>query len=161
MTEPVTDCSGASMSLQMVEAEIAKFLTTERAEVLCINGKWGVGKTYSWNRLLKNACSSHRIALKSYAYVSLFGINSLDQLKFSIFENTVAAEDAGIEASIESFQTNADAVMNRLGRKALPFLQSTPVVRNYASALQSLSFLSVRNCIVCVDDLERKGNQLP
>src|SRR5688572_16199331 len=149
------------MSLRLIEAEIANFLASDRPEVLCIRGKWGVGKTYSWNKFLKNACASRHIALKSYAYVSLFGLNSLDQLKFSIFENTVAAKNAGIEASIESFQTNADAVVSRLGRKALPFLQSTPVVRNYASALQSLSFLSVRNCIVCVDDLERKGNQLP
>jgi hypothetical protein len=146
------------MAIALVEAEIDRFLVSDRSEVLCIRGKWGVGKTFTWNKLLRRV--SGRAALKSYAYVSLFGVNSLDQLKYSIFENTVAVKDAGVEPSVESFQSNTDAVVKRVSRKSLSLLQTAPVVRSYASALQSLSFLSVRRCIVCVDDLERKGAQL-
>lgn len=148
------------MSVALVETEIDRFLASDRSEVLCIRGKWGVGKTYGWNRLVRRAGVSDKTALKTYSYVSLFGVNSLDQLKYSIFENIVAIKNSGIEPSIESFQSNTDAVVKRVSRKSLSFLQTAPVVRSYASAFQSLSFLSVRRCIVCIDDLERKGSQL-
>lgn len=148
------------MSLALVESEIERFLSSVQAEVICIRGKWGVGKTYAWNKLLSRAGSAKKVALKSYAYVSLFGLTSLDHLKYSIFENTVAVADVGIEATVETFQSNTDAVVKRLGRKSLSFLRGAPIVGDYASALQSLSFLSVRETIVCIDDLERKSDEL-
>ena len=62
------------MSTELVEKEIARFLASPDAEVLCLRGKGGVGKTYSWNEFLKQAQRQKRVALKSYSYVSLFGL---------------------------------------------------------------------------------------
>ena len=33
--------------------ELKKFLGSEKAEVLCIRGEWGIGKTFTWNEVLK------------------------------------------------------------------------------------------------------------
>ncbi len=41
------------MSIELVKAEIAKFLADADPMVLCIRGRWGVGKTYAWNEQLK------------------------------------------------------------------------------------------------------------
>ena len=62
------------MSIALVEKEIARFLASTEPEVLCLRGKWGVGKTYSWNAFLRQAKDKGEIALKSYSYVSLFGV---------------------------------------------------------------------------------------
>jgi hypothetical protein len=148
------------MSIDLVRREFGRFLASPNPEVICIKGKWGVGKTHSWNACLREAQRSKKIALGSYSYVSLFGLDSLDQLKYAIFENSVAASDIGIEPSVESFRSNALSVGKQVGRKSLTMLATLPAVRNYGAALQSLAFLSVTRKIVCIDDLERKGAHL-
>ncbi|MCK4502104.1 MAG: hypothetical protein KAU22_03655 [Desulfuromonadales bacterium] len=70
------------MSIAVLEKQIGRFLASETSEVMSIKGAWGVGKTYAWNRYLSNAKQQHKIALKKYSYVSLFGINSLQDLNF-------------------------------------------------------------------------------
>jgi Cdc6-like AAA superfamily ATPase len=77
------------MSIKLVTDEITKFISREDPEVLCIRGKWGVGKTYAWKERLREAQQNNNIGLQRYSYVSLFGINSLDELKSAIFENVL------------------------------------------------------------------------
>ena len=149
------------MSTALVEKEIERFLASAEPEVLCMRGKWGVGKTFSWKVFVGKAKDGCALALPSYAYVSLFGVNTLDQLKYAVFENAVGAKEIGIEPSVETFKSNTIAVAKRLGLKSLSILQYLPPAKNYATALQSLSFLSVREMVVCIDDLERKGRNLP
>jgi len=146
--------------LELVENELRRFLASSEPEVICISGHWGVGKTFAWKRHLQEAKANNAIALKRYSYVSLFGVNSLDDLKYSIFENTVGSSDVGIEPSLETFQTNTTAVAKRLGRKSLRFLQQLPVVKNYVGSLGPAWFLSVKEMVVCLDDVERRGDSL-
>jgi hypothetical protein len=141
------------MATELVEKEIGRFLETTEAEVLCLRGQWGIGKTFAWKAFLKEAQRQKRVALKTYAYVSLFGLNSLEQLKFAIFENSVDTGVLGAQPSLETLQSNTA----RLARKSWSIVQNLPKVKDFAAAVQSLSFLSVRDTIVCIDDLERKG----
>jgi tRNA A37 threonylcarbamoyladenosine biosynthesis protein TsaE len=78
-------------------------LASPEPEVLCLRGKWGVGKTFSWMAFLREAKDKGEIALESYSYVSLFGIDSLDQLKYSIFENSIARDVIGTEPHLRRF----------------------------------------------------------
>ena len=66
------------MSIEIVKDQIRRFLSSNEPEVICIGGRWGVGKTYAWKKYLKDAHDEADIALKRYSYVSLFGVNSLD-----------------------------------------------------------------------------------
>jgi tRNA A37 threonylcarbamoyladenosine biosynthesis protein TsaE len=63
------------MSIEFVKQEIQDFLATKDADVACLSGHWGVGKTYAWREFLTKAKTEKKIALPRYAYVSLFGIN--------------------------------------------------------------------------------------
>lgn len=148
------------MSIELVETEIRKFLSTPESDVICLSGRWGVGKTFAWNRYLRGAQSKGKIALKRYSYVSLFGIDSLAELKYSIFENSVRSSDIGVEPSLETLQSNTVAVAERLGRKGLWFIQQLPRVKNYVGGLGPVWFLSVKETIVCIDDIERRGRNL-
>src|ERR1700722_627096 len=74
-------------STNAVQSEIKRFLKSAEPEVLCVVGEWGVGKTYNWQTSLDRLRSERAIGLSRYSYVSLFGINSLEGLKNSIFEN--------------------------------------------------------------------------
>lgn len=148
------------MSISIIQEQINKFLSDGEPAVIAIKGQWGVGKTYSWNNFIKDAQSKGSIKFERYSYVSLFGVNSLDTLKYSIFENTIPKASIGKEPSIETFQNNTKAISEGVGRKTLGFVKYIPYVKNIAPVLESLTFLSLREIIICIDDLERKGNGL-
>lgn len=148
------------MSLTVIAEQIRKFVRSSTPEVMAIKGAWGVGKTYGWKKYLQEECSQGTIGFERYSYVSLFGINSLDSLKFSIFENVVTKKLIGTEPNIETFKSNAKAFGESFGRSSLRFFQETPIAKWFNPAIQSLSFLSLQNTLICIDDFERKGNGL-
>ena len=148
------------MSTSLVKNEILRFLSSDKPETLCIKGRWGVGKTFSWKQYLQDAAEiSKGIALERYAYVSLFGMNSLDELKYSIFEATVKKDQANRSASLQTLKSSMDSV-EKLGRKYAWAINLIPGSKNYLGAAAPAFFMSVRSQIVCIDDLERKGSKL-
>jgi hypothetical protein len=148
------------VSIEPIANEIRRFLSTTEPEVTCISGHWGVGKTFAWNRYLQEAQKAKSIALKRYSYISLFGVNLLDEFKYSVFENSVNCSDVGVEPSLETLQKNTAAAAERFGRKSLWFLQQIPLIKNYVGGLGPVWFLSVRDTIICVDDIQRRGLRL-
>jgi hypothetical protein len=149
------------MSIKLVKSQIDRFLASDTPEVISIKGHWGIGKTFSWNKFLQEAKDKDIITLEKYSYVSLFGINSVDQLKRSVFENIVSKKDIGVEPSIETLNTNTFAVLKSLSKKSINIFKSVSYVQDFAPAFDVLSFLSVNKAIICIDDLERKGDDLP
>lgn len=109
------------MSISVIKQQIGKFLLSDATEVMAIKGAWGIGKTYSWEKFLKEAKNHNKIALNKYSYVSLFGLNSLSELKQSIFECVISRELIGTEPSIETFKANMSAVTGSYGRKSIDF----------------------------------------
>lgn len=148
------------MSLSKVETKITGFLSTTTPEVIAIKGAWGVGKTYTWDKLSLLAKEKKQIALKKYSYVSLFGINSLETFKSAIFENLISTDLIGTVANINTFKDNTKKLVEKFGRKYLPILKDLPLIKGFSSAVDSLSFLTITETIVCIDDLERRGNNL-
>jgi hypothetical protein len=139
---------------------LRRFLLSKEPEVLCISGRWGVGKTYAWKRYLKDAQQKQQIGLDHYSYVSLFGIGSIDAFKYSIFENLVSSREEGAEPSIESRLTDAGAKISNISKKLLTTAQKSSFVQQYVGGLGPMFFFSVKEAIICVDDIERKGDNL-
>ncbi|MGO7955479.1 P-loop NTPase fold protein [Rhizobium leguminosarum] len=151
------------MSLKLIEEEIQRFLGSPDPEVLCITGKWGVGKTYTWDRLLAQAhARPEGLAIQKYSYVTLFGLNSLEDLRFSIFENTVSGANLSKDASLKSF-VELIAVGGDVARKGRHVLELVSAFFNrkaIADVVLKAGFLNVRTQLVCIDDLERAGKGL-
>lgn len=148
------------MSIEIMQEQIGRFLASEAPEVMSIKGAWGVGKTYAWCTYLTAAKNQNKIALGKYSYVSLFGINSLDDLKFSIFENMVDRKSIGRKPTIESFKTNTEELFKILGQKSLPLFSKGSTIEHYRRMINSLAFLSLERTIICIDDFERKGRSI-
>lgn len=148
------------MAIEIIQNQIARFLASEAPEVMSIKGTWGVGKTYAWNTYLNAAKNQNKISLGKYSYVSLFGINSLNDLKFSIFENMVDRKLIGRKPSVESFKSNTADLLKSLGKKTLPLMPSSTTVEHYRSMIDSLAFLSLEKTLICIDDFERKGRSI-
>lgn len=143
------------MSIKLITQEINRFLKSSEPEVICIMGKWGVGKTFAWNKFLNEAVN-HKIATYSrYSYVSLFGQDNLESLKTAVFENTTNLNDIKNGPSFKTFQDALYTLENK-GRFYTKYLRYIPKLKDYTPGL----FLSVRNQIICLDDLERVGQGL-
>jgi hypothetical protein len=147
------------MSLKLVQAQVETFLKTETPEVIAIRGAWGVGKTFAWKKYLTEARNNGIIALNNYSYVSLFGLNSLNELKLAVFmgmvnkKNIGAPQDSGVMKS-------ARKKMAWLSRNTIQVLKGLPYVKDLTATIESVAFYSVRKTIICIDDFERKGKSL-
>ncbi|GGY61183.1 hypothetical protein [Marinobacter zhanjiangensis] len=148
------------MTIEIIKNQIDKFLASEVPGVLAIKGEWGVGKTFTWNKYLVEARNENRISLKKYSYISLFGINSLDVFKYSIFENVIDRNLIGTEANVDTFKRNSADLLASLGRKTVKLVKGSSLLKDFAPAIESFSFLSLEKHLICIDDLERKGKNL-
>ncbi|OJU31998.1 MAG: hypothetical protein BGN99_03440 [Alphaproteobacteria bacterium 65-37] len=92
--------------------------------------------------------------------MSLFGVDTLDQLKYAIFENAIDVTLNLAGPSVESWDKNVGELTGRLGRKFGAQLLTVLRSKDTAAVAQSLAFLSLKETLVCIDDLERKGRNL-
>ena len=144
-------------SAEAVKNEIERFLRSPEPEVLCITGAWGVGKTYTWQTVLDRVRAKRATGLSRYSYVSLFGISSLEGMKTAIFENLeflLPQGSTGLERILSGGNSIVKGGKQLVGAAAaLPI----PYLGGALSKAQPLLFSAIRNQIVCVDDLERRG----
>ncbi len=150
------------MSTAIVSREIQRFLASDKAEVLCVRGKWGVGKTFAWRHDLSEAARLGILAKQEYAYVSLFGLNSLDELRYAIFENTVPAAKALTGPTPETFTDRVKEGLKHRRKAASWFapVLSAAGLGELGNAVARSAFLLVRNQLICIDDMERVGDGL-
>ena len=152
------------MSVIQVEKALHDFAVKRMGSAIVLKGEWGTGKTYLWNSVIEKYRSN--FARVNYSYVSLFGINSLADLKRSIFENTVPSKSAGVVTTKNSVVENikkldlSDAVVGLRkifshGREA-----KIPFVGSFGGVIDSIQYSMVTETIVCIDDFERRGNSL-
>lgn len=156
------------MSQRRALEQIEFFLSTSDPEVLSISGRWGVGKTFAWDGRL--AARRQSTPLRRYAYVSVFGLRSLDALKTAIVQSTVPLDGPDLEPSVESFveHISSFAGLRRLGehaaRKGLNVfgkgVAAVPYVGKLADLLAPGAALLIRDQIICIDDIERAGQGL-
>lgn len=148
------------MKTSLVKNEIKRFLRSSVPEVLCIRGKWGVGKTYTWKQYLTEINSDY-IGLSHYSYISLFGLNSLEALKYAIFENTVSTNKITGNPDLSTFSQNiADSGIKQKIRILAEPLLNWFGNKDAGDAIGRALFLSVKQRIICIDDLERVGSAL-
>ena len=112
---------------------------------IAITGPWGVGKTFFWNTF-REECNFK----KKYVYVSLFGLESLSDLKTHIYCN------------IENNHSTLE--IPRWIRSLPTILKDTRVSQFGLSAstkvFDSLMFNQVKDAIICFDDFERMSKKL-
>ncbi|RZG47202.1 P-loop NTPase fold protein [Acinetobacter wuhouensis] len=149
--------------------------STERiGTAIAITGSWGVGKTYFWNKFLEEVTKKEikdkkdfyyeasRVDYKSvfdcrkYAYISLFGIENLSDLKNAICTKLTLNPYAKIDSNKWEFsQLFKNTVSQFKDMKVSQYGVSAS-----AKILESLLFLQVKDAIICFDDFERMSNKL-
>lgn len=148
------------MSVEHVTKAIEAFLASTKPEVLCIRGRWGTGKTYNWrNQTRRLREKPGGIALNQYAYVSLFGINSIAEIKTTILQVNSPRKEIGDFVSNETLKNRLNDGEKSM-RKVVAMLMPSVFGETLGKAIVSALSVMISEQIVCFDDLERKGSDL-
>jgi hypothetical protein len=159
------------VSTAQVKLALRSLITSPVPTVMVLRGKWGRGKTYLWRDSLEKFAPQAATRWSRYSYVSLFGVESLAQLRDAVLANGDPYEQiAGAAPDPAVNNPDAPSGLTRAvwwtrdwfrrrfsGKDALPDLAG----RMHASGLAHAFLLrGVQQYLVCVDDLERRGEHL-
>jgi hypothetical protein len=138
------------MSLEQITTVVENFVNNPRNELLVIKGDWGVGKSYFWKKLVTKLRANRVFDREYYSGVSVFGLNSLDELKTAIAVNRI---EMRAPEKVDSVNTNL--------AKLLKHVEKIPAVEKYVgSSIGTLLQATIRDTLICIDDVERKGTKL-
>lgn len=135
------------MSIQTFETIITGFLKNDIPEVAVLYGPWGVGKTYVWNNLVRK--HKNEIKLPYYSYVSLFGINSIRELKNAIFVNKKSANELDINNTKKQKFKKLWSIFSK-SKVELPYSVQNLSLNLLDSYVPNL----IKDAIICLDDFE-------
>lgn len=146
------------MSVQITKAVLQDFLTNNQNDVLALTGAWGTGKTYAW----REALMAHKesIKFKHYCYVSLFGINTMAELRMALFVKSMDVATLGKNIDFDAINEHwvplaRDWLKGQYARFGA-VLKSLPHGSSVSLGLEALAPSAVRNTLVCLDDFERQ-----
>jgi hypothetical protein len=147
-----------------IENALRGFINSREAGAFVLQGKWGLGKTYFWRqRIIKQFLADPKIPKdrKHYSYVSMFGIESLADLKAAIFQ---AANEFDSEFLASGWRfvnprwwwwKIKQILPHALDNAAIPYVRE-----GLAKTYNALTFFAIRDRLICLDDIERRGSNL-
>ena len=117
--------------------------------VIAIKGNWGTGKTFFWNKF-----KEENLKEKPYAYVSLFGKDSISDIKKDVIIQ-ISVKDKHLSTVSEKIKD----IKTTFGFKKddTNFGLSGSVISAAMSLFQKKEFKDV---VICIDDFERKSSKL-
>jgi len=122
-----------------------EFFAHPQKKVLAIKGKWGVGKTFAWRAY---ASEKGHFRESAISYVSLFGANSITDIKRLILEKAEPLKSKELRKAAKAAQSS------------FAFVRLVPKFSNFANAAQYLADILLKNFVVCFDDIERRAASL-
>jgi hypothetical protein len=146
-----------ALTLEIVQSRLDKLLAEKTPKIAMLTGDWGSGKTYQWKQALDR--SARKGGRPRYAYVSLFGLTSLAEVRKRITEETISAISLPGRGDTLGEAVEGGAI----GLKPMQILKILPVIPylgKLESLAQELSFATVRDAVICLDDLERASATL-
>lgn len=146
------------MSVQITKTVLKDFLSNAETNVLALTGAWGTGKTYAWREALR--AHKDKIKFKHYCYVSLFGINSMTELRMSLFTKSVAVATLDKKFDLDTINEHWGSIskdwMKGQYARFAPVLKGLPHGTTVSLGLETLAPSVFRDTLVCFDDFERQ-----
>ncbi len=158
------------MSTTQVKLALKSVITAAVPTVVVLKGKWGRGKTHLWRDTLRKLAGQAPDRWQRYAYVSLFGVESLSELRDAVLANGDAwAQLVAASRPPDPDEQPPDILQRSVARVRTRFaraMKQTDELTEMAGKLNAgglthaLLLKGVRDYLVCVDDLERRGAHL-
>jgi len=121
---------------------------------IMLNGEWGSGKTYFWNNKLRSRLESITVNGKNYKtiYMSLYGINSLEEISKKIFIETNPMISKTLKKFVDTREGNLIPEYVKTGLDMANLFGTMPL---NSEKVDFSKLFAIDNKILCFDDLER------
>lgn len=159
--------------IMTIEARITAFINDPKSSAIAIIGRWGQGKTYFWRRVAEANAPVAKSIRSNYAYVSLFGLNSLSDLRVELAQRIRSVDQMKEDtfAALLKERAGNTTWFARLGRWSFRQSKSVagaatqasvglPHIGNLGPLYRAWAYSQVKNALICLDDLERRGSGL-
>ena len=142
-----------------LEKKLIDLMKTDDSFAIALTGEWGVGKTHLW----KNFRDKNREVFsgKKYAYISLFGLDSLESLKLAIATEvqTDAANDSPLNVDVSKHVKKLFGFVGGGNITASGDMRFGINIGN--KLITNIIMAHLKDTLVCLDDIERKSDSLP
>lgn len=135
-----------SPELAPIRQALDAFLSSPDSGVLAIKGDWGAGKTFFVDKYLEGKTDSPTRQVSS---VSLFGLSSVEEVRRLIIPSALSHRQLQHRGK------------NLISRKLLGMVRTLPKVSDFETLFQTIENYAIRDLLVVLDDIERKGEALP
>ena len=136
------------------------FAASGSGGAIVLQGRWGVGKTYFWRHRIVAELLRSQPGTR-YSYVSLFGINSLAELKTALAMATAEFDEGSTAEDLPAATERAKWLFRRNVDKAPDALSLIPTFGSQLARIaEKVGFFLVKQRLICIDDLERRGKDL-
>ncbi len=125
-------------NIQQIQTSLSSLLKSEMPFVAMISGEWGIGKTYFWKDF------AEKEKLDRVAYISLFGHNSLEDIKLAIMTEVGMIQHDKFKGFIERTKD----------------LQVMGVGVGVGGFFSMFTKEDLSKIVICFDDFERLSNKL-
>lgn len=137
------------VKITVLTNRLTQLLEKEEPCVITLNGEWGVGKTHFWNKFrnqyIETTSKSYLCFFKQkkrIPYVSLFGKNSLQDIKTDIV------------LQVNPKSSKVRKLQNWIGSSKITGI-------DVSSILSLFTKNDFQDVIICLDDFERKSKNIP
>lgn len=146
------------MSTATVRDVAKDFLLREGSGILALKGAWGVGKTHAWRDIVEK----NRNAVKppKYAYVSLFGVRSISELRLAIVSKERPAKDIGMPLTVDAVKENLWTYTKSTAVAIAQRVKNIPQGATVNLGLEAFAGALISSCVVCLDDFERMSKSI-
>lgn len=136
----------------LLEKENAYLLDdNNNAKTIMLSGAWGSGKTYFWQDQIEPKLKKLKICI----YVSLYGKESIDEIKFEIFKEAYNSQVS--EDFISKSASLLHSIAPSFGEKSLT--AGFEKLNKESKTKKAEEFLK-EGSIICFDDFERKSEKI-
>jgi hypothetical protein len=154
-----------------ISDRLKEFIADEQNTALVLSGGWGEGKTYFWKDFAEKNAKNGTEHRKNYAYISLFGVNSLTDLRNALAVNIQSIDHMGQKTFLDSLDGGVEQTAAAARRGIGRFFRSQTSsgaglsiphasLGNVAPLYMAWAYHGVRDALICLDDIERRSQGL-
>ncbi len=146
--------------LENTQSDLLDAIADPNNNVVALVGRWGVGKTFLWEKTRREHGKRLQTIRPNYAYVSLFGLSNTEAVRDALFSQfaSITIEDASrgqkSKNALAPYIDQIQKVTSKLG--GLWKVGAEGV----SAAIQLMKLNCIRDMVVCFDDFERVANDL-
>ncbi|MBU9344071.1 KAP family NTPase [Burkholderia multivorans] len=146
------------MSRTDTKDDLLYYLNDDKVPVIALKGSWGTGKTFLWEEVQRERNPANE---KIPLYASCFGLGSLDDLKQTLFRNSLGNAESVVSTARKTYSA-AKGAIEKVAGKLIPGAEGvTAIVGSIGGLLQSVVVeKTLQDRLIVLDDIERRGTSL-